>query len=648
MTLNNTVQCAPNKDQGLFNEFDRPDFIMSTALLALIFGAWLAANPYYGIRHDSILYTAQALNRLHPEIYGNDLFFRFGSQDGFTLFPALHAWAISALGIDQAAWALTAFGKAAWFAALLFFSSAFLRGLPLWLGLAVVATYPPFFDSHKVFSYGESFVTSRIFAEALVLAALGLLIRRRAAWAAAGVLAGASLHPLVALPGMIAMALLLRWKAITALAVTLACVTAAVLLLATLGVDPFALLLVAFDPEWLEVVAQRNNYVFLDTWDYGAFGHTAFLATILIAAYHKLGKTSRRLAGAMLALGAVALLGAWLGGTVAHNVLITQLQLWRGLWLVQITALLLLGGLTPALWTGTASQRALLLALWSAALLEGLSSGVLAISGLVGWLLADHFAPDWKPSRIVQCLLALMVFQALAWKCASLGLWITLFGSLRDRPAWLSVVSDMLPVVLMTGAIVWSSRRFGIAGVRMAALAGAGMLALGVWAWDAASPLRDNPTHTADASALQSIIPTNATVFWPGGLASTWFWLRRAHYASGHQTAGALFSRETALEARRRQQRLWGLGFEDGNPYWGGYPPSSLPRITQEAKRSPQVAAELCRDEALDYLVMPPGGHFASVATFSAPLGRGAHELIDCKKLRGRDSLSIRTRQPST
>lgn len=624
---------------------DHPDFVMHAALLALIFGACLVANPYYGIWHDSILYTAQALNRLHPEIYGHDLFFRFGSQDSFTLFPAVHAWAISNLGIEKAALTLTALGKVAWFAGLLVFSSAFLRGLPLWLGLAVVVTYPPFFDSHKVFSYGESFATSRIFAESLVLSAVGLLIRGRATWAAACVLLGASLHPLVALPGMLSMALLWRWKAIAPLVVTAACVAAVALLLAVLGVDPFARVLVTFDPEWFEVVTQRNNYVFLDTWDRDAFGRIAFLFAILIAAYCRLDNTSRHLAGAMLGLGVVTLLAAWLGGPVVHNVLITQLQLWRGLWLVQMTALLLLGGLTPALWSGSASQRVLLLVLWSAALLDGLPSGMLAMSGLAGWLLADRFAPDWKPSRVIQGLLVLMVSFALVWKWATLGFWITSWGFFRDRSAWLVVASDTLPVILVTGAMIWSGRRFGAVGARISALAGAGMLALAMWAWDAASPMWDNPTRTATASALQSIIPTNATVFWPDGLEPTWFWLRRAHYASGFQTAGVVFSRETALEARRRQQRLWALGFEDGNPYWDRAFKSLAPRITQEAERSPHVAAKLCRDAALDYLVLPLGIYSASVsvATFSDPLGRGQRELIDCKKLRYLDFSSNST-----
>src|SRR5688572_6811261 len=79
-----------------------------TALLALAtLAVFLLLHPYRGIVHDGHLYTLQALNVLFPELYGNDVFLRHGSQDDHTLFSPLYAKAVALLGLEPAAAALT-------------------------------------------------------------------------------------------------------------------------------------------------------------------------------------------------------------------------------------------------------------------------------------------------------------------------------------------------------------------------------------------------------------------------------------------------------------------------------------------------------------------------------------------------------------
>ena len=46
-------------------------------------------HPYYGIRHDSILYFGQVLMGRYPEYISNDLFFKYGSQAKYSRFPEL-------------------------------------------------------------------------------------------------------------------------------------------------------------------------------------------------------------------------------------------------------------------------------------------------------------------------------------------------------------------------------------------------------------------------------------------------------------------------------------------------------------------------------------------------------------------------------
>ena len=57
----------------------------------LITGLYLFLHPYQGLIHDARLYTLQALNHLHPDLYSNDVFLKYGSQDSYTLFTPVYA-----------------------------------------------------------------------------------------------------------------------------------------------------------------------------------------------------------------------------------------------------------------------------------------------------------------------------------------------------------------------------------------------------------------------------------------------------------------------------------------------------------------------------------------------------------------------------
>ena len=66
--------------------------------LLLVAAVYLIARPYWGIAHDAQIYVGQALNLSHPGLLANDLFFRYGSQDRFTIFSAIFgplvAWVV--------------------------------------------------------------------------------------------------------------------------------------------------------------------------------------------------------------------------------------------------------------------------------------------------------------------------------------------------------------------------------------------------------------------------------------------------------------------------------------------------------------------------------------------------------------------------
>jgi hypothetical protein len=225
---------------------------------------WLSVHPYKGIIHDARLYAVQALHHADPAAFDGDLFFAFGSQDSFTIFTWLYDPLIRALGLGPAQLLASILGQALWFSALLFLMrTLFQSDRERLLAGAAVILLEPSYSALRVFQYGETFTTPRLFTEAFVLAALALSHRRRWKSMSALLVLAAALHPLMALPGIGVVVLSSggrrAWIMIVgglALGVTLALA----------GVDPFARVLVSLDETWFEVARQRSAHAFLSAW----------------------------------------------------------------------------------------------------------------------------------------------------------------------------------------------------------------------------------------------------------------------------------------------------------------------------------------------------------------------------------------------
>jgi len=193
--LSPTAAAAPRLTRLLRDLAARPVRLWALALLGN--ALWM---PYVGIRHDAILYAAQAINTCDGR-FGGDLFFAYGSQSKYSLAPQLLAVAYAAFGVD---WAFF-LGSVASSAVLIAAFTAFFRRL---LGptelfpLAVLwsACCPVACADGLILHVNESFLTTRPVAAALGLFALERLLAGR--WVAFAVLGGVALalHPLVAAP----------------------------------------------------------------------------------------------------------------------------------------------------------------------------------------------------------------------------------------------------------------------------------------------------------------------------------------------------------------------------------------------------------------------------------------------------------------
>lgn len=560
---------------------------------------WLFALPYTGITHDGLLYTAQALNRLYPDIYGQDVFFRYGSQDDYTLFSPFYAWAISGLGIEPAALVLTAIGKLAWFAALVWLARGVLPGVWALVGIALVVALSPFYDNDLIFSYGESFVTPRPYAEAFGMLALGLAARGRSLAAVAATLPALLLHPLMGLPVLMVTGLLWVKRLRTQIALVSLSLAAAVLMMLLSGEESGHILFKRISQDWFEIVDGRTPEVFLHNWTELGLTRVAWVGALWWTALYFGKDFEKRWGKALLLTLGSAFLLVWLAGSVFQHAFVSQLQLWRVLWVGQLLGLLMLARLLPQLWADGLFSRLQGGVLIIALLLTGFPQMILVVAASVLIFFLHRHFPDWRPTRLQYALMGMLVLLALNSKLQEMSYTANFVLPANGNPAWTLPLKEPLLLMPLALALIFWGRR-SEAGLRVAFSLGAALLMFGlvVWGYGYRNHSQVSQENMALIEHARSKIPPAAVVFWQDGLQQTWLLLQRAHYASHRQNAGALISKESALEASRRMQRLLHAGFSEGEP-------KKRENLLKQAKEhTMEDVRYLCADRSLDFVIL--------------------------------------------
>ena len=600
------------------------------AVLMLVAACWFAAWPYMGLWHDARLYALEALARLRPGYFDGDLFLAYGSQGKFTLFPGIFAALIGRLGLEDAAFTLTLVGKVLWIGSLGFLARRLLSWPLVLFGLLLVLAYPAFYDSHKVFSYGESFATPRLYAEAFTFLALGAGLGGRHFFAWLLVILAGLFHPLMAIPG----AALLVWmtaagfrrQQIVSLALGLSVVVVvALLVFPDLNVRLFS----KYDPTWFEAIALRNPYVFLDQWGGAAFGRMVWIAVVLgLVAYEETGML-RRFAFAVLLITAGLLAVSWLGTSVWRNIFLTQLQLWRALWLAQIVALMLLAALLPRLWKSGYADRILASCLVAAMLQDTWTMGLIALGGLaLREALKRASASIDTRALFWRVLPYLIVLPWLLMHFLDMRYWLLANDFYLGKAGWRVFLADRVVMLIIGIAAYWVLAQAGRGTVKVLLGAALAALLMAVFIWSP-GPGKPGSTDWNDVYAqLKQDIPPGSVVASTvqGGIRFIWFNLERPSYVSQVQMAGGLFNRDTALEGVRRLQLMEKAGFPFSSPEWGGK--SHAPENRQV---SVQSIAALCADSGLDYVIMD-GGWEGAKQYFQN--GRPLLSLFACRDFR--------------
>jgi hypothetical protein len=604
----------------------------------VVLGLWMLARPYNGLRHDGIFYIGQVMLHMWPDIFKNDLFFKYGSQDQFSIFASLLERLYHLLGVPVTQVLVLVVCGLSFMISLAWALRWIESPLERWAGLATVAVFSHLYSANGTFAFTEGFVTARSLAEPLALAGIVLVLRGRLVTAGATLLLSAAAHPLMALPAVTVVWAYLslsnrRWLWSLALLPLPA-------VLGVLGIKPFDALFVRFDTAWWESVSVANVHVFMLNWIVSDWQILVIDAGVLWLAMHSLGPPLAQLARALLLASTGLLALTAIGADLLHDALLTQLQLFRVLWLTHLFALAFLPAMLWRRWNAFNGSR--LPALSLAAAMLAANSRWPAGWALIAWaFLVEALVRSGRPvtprlDRIASMATALvMVVLTVAIPSKTL-IDFREGGAPMNLPNY-SLALMTVPTISMALAAAlylgWTAGKRS----RGAAVAGALVLAgYGAIHWDR----RDDWNRYVEDSIFrehpfEKFIPRHAEVLWNDNQLTSWMLLKRANFVSSVQGAGFLFNRGTAIEFQRRAPAIGILQMQ-----------KEICAVMQGVSNSPEqvgcapapeVLSEICRiPHGPDFIVLSdkvPKGEVAEW-TFNSPTRKQTFYLYDCSKLR--------------
>jgi len=613
------------------SELSRPARL---AWLLFIVASWMLLHLYGGLRHDSVMYSMQGLAHAHPQLWAQDVYLRFGSQDQYTIFASVYGKLIGWLGLEQAAELLTALGELAFFVSAWRLARLLLPERQALMGLFLLVALPGNYGSSAVFHVVEDFVTPRLLAEALALATVLNWVRGRRLLAVLCATAGLAIHPIMSVAGIgicFWLSLILPRPRV---GVALGLVCLAGLLLAGLASGPP----LRFDDFWFEVSPAKLDYLLISHWDVRAWSETLVPLIMLLAGSTLIeSQPARGLAQAALGTGIVGLWVSMVGGDLLHLVLIVQAQPWRCLWLSNAIAILLLPLITQRLWQRNLLGRATILLILAEYVLIGepysayLAALTLAVLGL-----ALRSGVRTMPAN----------YQRLALGGAALLLAVALSLSLSDRllpthyshfphqqfsaPLWVEQVLEAAaggwPAIMLLLVFAWALAPRAARSIALILALGcaAACCVLAPLTWHAWTQITYQPADKALFASWRAQVPPGTEVLYPENPLLEWIMLERPSYLSSSQATSALFSRSAAMLMYGRTEVLRPYLRAIGQSFWEadkGSHPTSKPTLAM-ACASSDLQFVMLRDS----LDVPP---VAEVSPAAKPVYRGL-KLYQC------------------
>jgi hypothetical protein len=613
--------------------------LVASSLALLLFVLWVLMRGYQGFAGDAQIYAFQALARIHLGL-STDLYLSNTSQDQYTVFSPFYAWFIRCIGLESAARLLTLFFTAwliaaAWMVAVGTIESggasdAEANGAA-WLGAAFLVIAAGDYGAAGVFRISDSFLTARLPAEALVVTAMAFYCHGRRILGFALAIAALFVHPLMALPGillLICLSLPVRLSLIGAIVGVFAALGAA---LAAVSLPAAAQVLTVMDADWLDVVRERSQFLFLQLWSLRDWDislrpliYLTFIATAIKEA------PIRRVCLAGLIVGGCGFAVALIGCLIGPIAVLVQGQAWRWEWIACFLSVLLLPATLLRIWRDEPCGRlcaVLLLGGWVVSALGGTGCVLLA---LILW--TQRMRVGARTVEYFRWMALLGAFVLLAWIIsASVG-----HGSVALNRIGGILAAQVAAAALF--ALLWWWLR-GAVRPRAPLIVSAALLVASIFIVPASfTQARTLGSDAKEFSDWSDAIPADSTVFVAPARdvgSFVWFTLRRPNYLALDQSAGVVFSRATALEIRRRSEVLLPLT----QPTWKIL--SGIRRHAAKLKEDapptrPLTAAsliEVCGDPKLGFVISPEHVGFAALRHTREGAWKDWN-LYDCRQTR--------------
>jgi len=543
---------------------------VTCALMAMVVLLWLLTHRYNLFYHDGQIYAFEALAKLNPP-YKSDLFLSYQSQDRFTIFPTLYAAAILALGLSAAAMTLTVACTVWFLGAVWHLGREIFDYEGAWLIVSMFVITAGAYGAFGVFHYAESFLTARLPAEAMIATAVALYFKRLPRSALVVSVAAMCIHPLMALPGLLLIVCLMLPLRLVVAGAVLGLVAATVVSQVVTHVDAASHIVAVMDGPWLEVVRQRSQFLFLQLWRPADWElNLRPFVCLLLSAFALEDGRLRKLSLVAVIIGATGLALAAVASCMGCVAILLQGQAWRWVWITNFASVLLALPTALRAWRyGKLGPLCALLLIfgWTFPVVNPLAS---AGGALLAWLLRDAATP--RLSVFVRWATWAAIFFAIA---AVAGNSFTALhtGSLetgRD-PLPIQWARNILGLGLPAALFAWLvvqllrwRRSLWVPGTLCVALTTVVVVACPYTFKQVSTS--GTPQEIAAFADWRAVIPPASNVVVADHRNAgdfVWFSLERNNYLTTSQSAGVVFSRETALEVERRSEVL--LPIEDAD-----------------------------------------------------------------------------------
>jgi hypothetical protein len=412
-----------------------------------------------------------------------------------------------------------------------------------------------------------------------------------------------------------------------------AILVAAIGALAVNGIEPFARALMQFDGTWFEIVHRRCWFAFVTRWQwFGILGPIAH-GVVLLIAWRLATGPERHLLGAALIVAAVGMAMTYLGGDLARDVLVVNLQPWRAFWILAVVSNAWASVVALRLPESWLSRDLLLVGMVCQAMVTAAETRI-ALAGPIIVLAGFAFLWEWRKQQPLRGAVRYAVWLTAAVLVAFVAL--ALFAGLRLRsesiPLWQLMIA--LSATAAVGIALGLSARREFQPSRLMMLIAAIFIFTGLASIDRRDAWQKFIEAPGLPLSLAGFVGEMRNIYWEEQPAFLWLKLGRPSYYSCLQGTGVMFYRNTALEYQRRSNglsRLNTLDFDENTD--GSCIPKQDPLAEGPQSREQLVAAcrELPELEAIVLRSAVPGTTHTQwhLPVSHVPLRKQAAERID-------------------